>query len=67
MIAGLMLALTGFIPNMVQNIDVQNGLKSMMSIIPVGAGLIALALLVFFYKLDEKTMAKIQVDLEARR
>jgi GPH family glycoside/pentoside/hexuronide:cation symporter len=67
MIAGLILALTGFIPNVVQNINVQNGLKAMMSIIPVAAGLIALILLLIFYKLDEPTMKKIKEDLEERR
>jgi GPH family glycoside/pentoside/hexuronide:cation symporter len=67
MIAGLILSLTGFIPNIIQNIQVQNGLKAMMSIIPVAAGLIALSLLLFFYKLDEPTMKKIKEDLEDRR
>jgi len=67
MIAGLILASTGFVANIVQNIDVLNGLKSMMSIIPVAAGIIALILLVFFYKLDEPIMLKVKADLEQRR
>jgi GPH family glycoside/pentoside/hexuronide:cation symporter len=67
MIAGLILSWTGFIPNALQNINVQNGLKSMMSIIPVAAGIIALLILILFYKLDEKTMESIKSDLEQRR
>lgn len=66
MIAGLILAATGFIPNVAQNIDVQNGLKAMMSVIPAAIGLVALILL-FFYQLDEATMKKIKAELEARR
>jgi GPH family glycoside/pentoside/hexuronide:cation symporter len=65
-IAGLILALTGFVANVAQNIDVQNGLKAMMSAIPVAAGVIAL-ILIFFYGLDETIMKKIKEDLEARR
>jgi GPH family glycoside/pentoside/hexuronide:cation symporter len=67
MIAGLILSMTGFVPNVVQNADVQNGLKSMMSIIPVVAGLAALFILIFLYKLDEPLMNKIKLELEERR
>ena len=49
--------------NVVQNIDVQNGLKAMMSVIPVRSGAVALIILMFFYKLDEATMKKIKEDL----
>jgi len=66
-IAGLILATTGFVANVAQNIDVQNGLKAMMSVIPVAAGIIALIILVFFYKLDEKTMIKVKAELDERR
>ena len=67
MIAGLILAATGFIPDVIQNINVQNGLKSMMSVIPVVAGIVVLVILIFFYKLDETTMKKVKSDLEERR
>lgn len=67
MIAGLILAATGFIKDVAQNVDVQYGLKAMMSIIPVIAGIIALAIIVFFYKLDEPLMKQIKEDLEKRR
>jgi GPH family glycoside/pentoside/hexuronide:cation symporter len=65
-IVGLLLGAYGFKANVVQNADVNMGLKSMMSVIPVAAGLIALGLL-FFYKLDEKKVATIKDELEARR
>lgn len=67
MIAGIILATTGFAPNVVQNDSVLNGLKSMMSIIPVAAGLVTLGILAFFYKLDEPLMEKIKAELDARR
>jgi GPH family glycoside/pentoside/hexuronide:cation symporter len=67
MLAGLVLAMTGFVANVAQNIDVLNGLKAMMSVIPVAIGVVALIILMFFYKLDESTMAKVKADLEDRR
>jgi GPH family glycoside/pentoside/hexuronide:cation symporter len=65
-IAGWLLAVTGFQANVAQNMDVLNGLKAMMSVIPVAAGVIALVVLLF-YKLDDQTMKQIGADLEARR
>ena len=67
MIAGLILAMTGFMPNIIQNLNVLNGLKAMMSLIPTTAGLIALAIIVFFYKLDEPLMRQVKADLDDRR
>jgi GPH family glycoside/pentoside/hexuronide:cation symporter len=66
-IAGLILATTGFAPNVAQNIDVRNGLKSMMSVIPLAAGIITLVILVLFYKLDEPLMEKVKAELDVRR
>jgi GPH family glycoside/pentoside/hexuronide:cation symporter len=67
MIAAFILATTGFVANVVQNVDVLNGLKAMMSVIPTGIGLLALIILLFFYRLDETTMAKVKAELEERR
>jgi GPH family glycoside/pentoside/hexuronide:cation symporter len=67
MLAAFILDKTGFIPNVVQNIDVLSGLKSMMSIIPSVLGILAILVLAFFYKLDEPTMAKVKEDLETKR
>jgi glycoside/pentoside/hexuronide:cation symporter, GPH family len=58
---------TGYVADQVQNADVLNGLKAMMSVIPVGVGIIALIILIFFYKLDEKTMANVKTELDERR
>ena len=66
MIAGAILASTGFVANVEQNADVQHGLKAMMSIIPAGVGTVALILL-FFYGLNEKVMAKVKGELDAKR
>ena len=68
MIAGMILALTGFQANVIQNIDTQNGLKAMMSVIPFAIGVAALILVCFyFYKLDDSTMKTIETELTARR
>jgi glycoside/pentoside/hexuronide:cation symporter, GPH family len=67
MIAAFILDQTGFVANIVQNIDVQNGLKSMMSIIPVAVGIVALLVLTFLYKLDETTMIQVKAELDAKR
>jgi GPH family glycoside/pentoside/hexuronide:cation symporter len=67
MIAAFILDKTGFVANVVQNINVLTGLKEMMSVIPVAVGVIALIILIFFYKLDEGTMAKIKAELDERR
>jgi GPH family glycoside/pentoside/hexuronide:cation symporter len=66
-IAGLILNHYGFKANVAQNLNVLYGLRSMMSVIPVAFGTVALLLLLFFYKLDEKTVKKIKDELEARR
>jgi glycoside/pentoside/hexuronide:cation symporter, GPH family len=66
-IAGLILATTGFAPDVVQNIDVRNGLKAMMSVIPLVAGIMTLGILVFLYKLDEPLMEKVKAELDERR
>jgi GPH family glycoside/pentoside/hexuronide:cation symporter len=67
MVAAFILDKTGFVANVAQNINVLNGLKEMMSVIPVVVGALALIILVFFYKLDEATMAKVKAALDERR
>ena len=67
MVAAFILDQTGFVANVVQNINVQNGLKSMMSTIPVAVGAVAFIILAFFYKLDEPTMKQVKAELDLRR
>ena len=63
---GLMLTRFGFSANMVQNANVNDLIRSLMSIIPVVCGIVSI-ILVLFYKLDEKTMKNIEKDLVVRR
>ena len=65
-IAGTLLSFYGFKANVAQNADVLGGLKNMMSVIPSATGVIAIILL-YFYKLDEPFVKKINTDLDARR
>lgn len=67
MLSAFILAQTGFVANVAQNANVLTGLKAMMSVIPVSIGVIALIILIFFYKLDEKTMANVKTELDERR
>jgi GPH family glycoside/pentoside/hexuronide:cation symporter len=67
MVAAFILDQTGFVANVVQNANVLTGLKAMMSVIPVGVGVIALIILILFYKLDEETMAKVKAELDEKR
>jgi glycoside/pentoside/hexuronide:cation symporter, GPH family len=67
MIAAFILDQTGFVANVVQNINVLNGLKSIMSLIPVAVGAMALIILAFFYKLDETLMITVKADLDLKR
>ena len=66
-VAGFILAATGFAPNVAQNEAVRSGLKAMMSVIPFVAGVVTLAILVFFYKLDEPLMMQVKAELDERR
>ena len=65
-LAGLLLTIFGFEANIAQSIAVKNGLRFLMSLIPAAMGVIAI-IIILFYKLDEKTMEKVETDLEARR
>lgn len=65
-LAGTLLSAFGFQANLAQNVEVLTGLKALMSIIPAVAGVVAIVL-ILFYKLDEKTMQKIAMELSERR
>jgi glycoside/pentoside/hexuronide:cation symporter, GPH family len=65
--AGQMLTLTGFVANApVQNPDVLDGLRHMMSTVPAAFGVLAI-IIVLFFPLSEKRMAEIETELNARR
>ena len=65
-VAGMLLSWFGFEANVAQSEEVRTGLRMLMSIIPGAAGIVAIALMVF-YKLDEETMQKIETELAERR
>lgn len=65
-LAGWLLALFKFQPNVVQSPETLTGIRLMMSYIPVGGTLIA-TIAAFFYELDDRTMQKIETELEERR
>jgi GPH family glycoside/pentoside/hexuronide:cation symporter len=64
--AGWLLSLFGFQANIAQSVEVRDGLRSLMSVIPAGVGILAIVTIIF-YRLDEKTMEHIETELEARR
>jgi GPH family glycoside/pentoside/hexuronide:cation symporter len=63
---GWLLTKFGFSPNMEQNADVKNLICLLMSLIPIGAGIISI-ILTLFYNLDDKKMKSIEKDLIERR
>lgn len=65
-LAGWLLAIYGFKANITQATGTVKGIILMMSLIPAAGSLLA-AVLMTFYKLDNKTMDKIEYDLNLRR
>ncbi len=64
-LAGWLLSLFNFEPNVAQSPETITGIKLMMSYIPAGATIIA-AIAALFYPLDDTTMEKIEDDLQKR-
>lgn len=63
---GALLSGYGFIADKAQSPEVNHLLVLLMSIIPAAFGVLSI-LFILFYKLDEKTMKQIALDLETRR
>jgi glycoside/pentoside/hexuronide:cation symporter, GPH family len=63
---GALLSGYGFIADKAQSPEVNHLLVMLMSIIPSFFGILSV-LLIFFYKLDEKTMKKIELELADRK
>jgi GPH family glycoside/pentoside/hexuronide:cation symporter len=61
-----LLAFYGFEANVEQTPDTIEGIKHMLSFVPAVGALIS-GLFMYFYKLDDKTMKKIEVELAKRR
>ncbi len=64
-IAGWLLSAFNFEPNVTQSPETITGIKLMMSYIPAAATIVAV-IAAFFYPLDDKTMHKIETDLQER-
>jgi GPH family glycoside/pentoside/hexuronide:cation symporter len=65
-LAGWLLALFHFEPNVLQTDTAITGIKLMISVFP-GILYMSCAILLYFYALDHKTVLQMQEDLEARR
>jgi GPH family glycoside/pentoside/hexuronide:cation symporter len=65
-LAGWILALYKFVPNIEQTATSLTGIKLMISVFP-GVLYMSCAILLFFYAIDHKTCLVMQEDLEARR
>jgi GPH family glycoside/pentoside/hexuronide:cation symporter len=63
----LLMGSLGFVANRAQTPESLHGLVELMSVFPGALGILALALLVFFYPLNEKRMSEIAADLKMRR
>lgn len=64
---GFMLTQIGYVPNVEQSLDTQNGLSQLMFIYPGVLAMVACCALLFCYKLNEKMYVQIVRELEARR
>ncbi len=65
-LAGWLLALYQFIPNIEQTGTTLTGIKMMISVFP-GILYMSCAILLYFYAIDQKTCLEMQRDLEERR
>ena len=65
-LAGKMLTSTGFVANAIQAPEALEGIKSMMSLYPAAAGVVALVIFMI-YPLGENKVAEIERDLRQRR
>lgn len=65
-LAGWLLALFRFIPNIEQTTTALTGIKMMISVFP-GILYMSCAILLYFYAIDQKTCLEMQEDLDARR
>jgi GPH family glycoside/pentoside/hexuronide:cation symporter len=65
-LVGWILAFYGFVPNQAQTAESTTGIILLLSLYPSLFGFIGV-ILMFFYPLNNKMMAKIEGDLTARR
>lgn len=66
LIPGVVLQMTGYVPNTVQTQEALLGIRSLVSTIPIILTVIGIVL-IYFYNLDEKKYANILKELEAKK
>lgn len=64
--ASWILGAVGYAPDSVPSPEVQNSIKYLISLLPAGAGVLAI-ILMLFYQLHDKKMEGIQIELADRR
>jgi len=65
-IAGWILSISNFMPNVTQTETAITGIKLLVSVIP-GILYMSCAIFMLFYKIDKKTTDKMKLDLDAKR
>jgi GPH family glycoside/pentoside/hexuronide:cation symporter len=65
-IAGWILSISNFMPNVAQTETAITGIKLLVSVIP-GILYMSCAIFMLFYKIDKKTTDKMKIDLDKRR
>jgi len=65
-LAGWLLAIFRFVPNVEQTISSLNGIKLMISVLP-GLLYMSCAIILYFYAIDQRTCLEMQEELEQRR
>ena len=65
-VAGWLLAMVGFVPNVEQTPEVQHGLVLLVSLIPAALGVLSIVI-VLFYPLSEDKVSEMEADLRNRR
>ena len=64
-IGALLLQATGYVANQAQSVATQTGINAIVNLVPAAVTLIS-TILLFFYKLDQKTVDQIAIDLKKR-
>lgn len=62
----LLLSATGYVANQVQTASAVNGINILVNLVPAGLTLLS-AIILLFYKLDNRMMQKIEKELEERQ
>jgi GPH family glycoside/pentoside/hexuronide:cation symporter len=65
-LAGWLLAIFKFMPNVEQSAEAINGIKLMISVFP-GILYMSCSILLFFYSIDKKTCELMEKELQERR